>query len=91
MRKLEKLTTVVSTRGQIVLPATIRKQHRWGTGTRLIIEETGDGVLLKEQSLFETSMISDVFGILKYTGEPKTLAEMDAAIAAEIRLRHAGN
>ncbi|RCW80602.1 AbrB/MazE/SpoVT family DNA-binding domain-containing protein [Phyllobacterium bourgognense] len=91
MPKTVKLTTVVSTKGQIVLPATIRKQHHWDPGTRLIVEETDEGVLLKEQPLFESSMISDVFGMLKYTDEPKTLEEMDAAIAAQARLRHAGS
>jgi AbrB family looped-hinge helix DNA binding protein len=91
MPKSEKLTTVVSTKGQIVLPATIRKQHHWDTGTRLIVEETSEGVLLKEASIFETSLINNVFGMLKHQGAPKTLEEMDAAITAQARLKHAGN
>lgn len=31
----------------------------------------------------------DVAGILKYSGPPKTLEEMDAAITAEVKRRHA--
>ena len=41
-----KLTTVVSTKGQVILPKAIRLERRWQTGTRLLVENTSDGVLL---------------------------------------------
>jgi len=43
----ERVTTIVSTKGQVILPKAIRDQRHWGAGTRLIVEETADGVLLK--------------------------------------------
>ena len=47
MSAAEKPTTVVSTKGQVILPKAIRQQRRWEAGTRLVVEDTPDGVLLR--------------------------------------------
>jgi AbrB family looped-hinge helix DNA binding protein len=86
---LTKQRTTVSTKGQVILPKTIRENRRWYPGTRLVVEETDAGVLLTEEPLFAPTTMEDVFGMLKFKGKPKTLKEMDAAIAAEVRRRHA--
>ena len=83
------LTTTVSTKGKVILPAAIRKRRRWDAGTRLSIEETPEGALLKPACLFPRTTPEDVFGCLPYRGLPKTLDEMQAGIAAEARRRHA--
>ena len=57
-------------------------------GTRLIVEETADGVLLKRAPVFAPSEPEKVFGLLPVSGEPKSLEEMDAAVLAEARRRH---
>lgn len=80
-------TTVVSTKGQVILPKSIREHRRWKPGTRLSVEETPDGVLLKATSLFPERTADDLFGSLKHTGPPLSLEDMDAAIAAEARRR----
>ena len=85
----EGATTTVSTKGQVILPKAIRERRRWGPGTRLIVEDTPEGVLLKPAPLFPPTRPEDVFGILKYSGPPKTLEEMDAAITAEVKRRRA--
>jgi AbrB family looped-hinge helix DNA binding protein len=85
----EKTTTTVSTKGQVILPHAIRRKRHWGPGTKLIVEDTPEGVLLKAASLFPPTKIDDVFGCLKYEGPAKTIEEMDAAIEAEVRERHA--
>jgi AbrB family looped-hinge helix DNA binding protein len=85
----EKLTTTVSTKGQVILPKAIRSRRHWDTGTRLIVEDTPDGVLLKTAPLFKPTQLDDVFGMLKYMGKPKTLEEMEAGIVAEAKRRHA--
>lgn len=85
----EKLMTTVSTKGQVILPKSIRKHRHWGVGTKLVVEETDEGVLLKQAPLFAPTCPEDVFACLRYTGKPKTLEEMDAAVAAEARRRHA--
>lgn len=91
MANPEKLTTTVSTKGQVILPKAIRQQRHWDAGTRLVVEDTPDGVLLKAAPLFPPTRPEDVFGSLAYSGRPKTLKEMEAGIAAEARRRHARN
>jgi AbrB family looped-hinge helix DNA binding protein len=85
----EKLITTVSTKGQVILPSAIRKRRRWGAGTRLQVEDTPEGVLLKPAPAFAPTRPEDVFGILPHSGKPKTLEEMDAGVLAEARRRHA--
>lgn len=85
---MAKQRTTVSTKGQVILPKTIRENRRWDTGTRLVVEETDAGVLLTEEPLFAPTTMEDVFGMLKFKGKPKTLKDMDAAIAVEVRRRH---
>ncbi|HEX3664636.1 MAG TPA: hypothetical protein VHU23_05330 [Rhizomicrobium sp.] len=89
MAAAEKTITTVSTKGQIILPKAIRHRRHWEPGTKLTIEETPDGVLLKAAPLFPPTRPEDVFGSLKYNGPPKTLEDMDAGIAAEAKRRHA--
>jgi AbrB family looped-hinge helix DNA binding protein len=85
----KKLTTTVSTKGQVILPKAIRQQRRWHPGTQLVVEDTIDGVLLKPAPLFVPTHPKDVFGSLSQAGPPKTLEQMDAGIAQEARRRHA--
>lgn len=84
-----KDTTVVSTKGQVVLPRSIRRQRQWEAGTRLVVEDTPDGVLLTAEPLFAASDPRDVFGSLAHAGRPKTIDQMNAGIAAEAKRRHA--
>jgi AbrB family looped-hinge helix DNA binding protein len=89
MEAVEKLTTTVSTKGQIVLPKAMRQRMNWAPGTRLVVEETPDGVLLKPAPVFAPTRPEEVAGMLAYRGRPKTLEEMDAAITAEVKRRRA--
>ena len=89
MASATKLTTIVSTKGQVILPKTIRQQRQWDAGTRLIVEDTPEGVLLKPAPVFAPTRPKDVFGSLPYAGRPKTLDEMEAGFAAEAKRRHA--
>ncbi|BAB53578.1 MULTISPECIES: AbrB/MazE/SpoVT family DNA-binding domain-containing protein [Mesorhizobium] len=89
MADSEKLTTTVSTKGQVILPSAIRKRREWGAGTRLVVEDTPEGVLLKPAPTFAATRPQDVFGSLPHSGRPKTLEEMDAGVLAETRRRQA--
>jgi AbrB family looped-hinge helix DNA binding protein len=91
MASIEKPMIRLSTKGQVILPKSIRRRRNWDTGTRLIVEETADGVLLKPAPLFDTTRPEDVFGSLPCDGSPKTLEEMDAGVLAEARRRHASD
>ena len=89
MSTAEKPTTIVSTKGQVILPKAIRQQRHWGAGTRLLVEDTLEGVLLRPVPLFPATKPKDVFGSLPHRGAPKSLDEMEAGIATEARRRHA--
>lgn len=84
------LTTTVSTKGQVILPKTIRDRLHWDAGTRLAVEHTADGVLLRPLTApFAPTRPEDVFGCLPHVGKPQSLKQMEAAVAAEARRRHA--
>lgn len=91
MSAKQKLTTTVSTKGQVILPKTIREQRGWPAGTELTVEDTPDGVLLKARPAFAPTRPKDVFRSLPYKGSAKSIADMEAGIAAEAKRRHARN
>jgi AbrB family looped-hinge helix DNA binding protein len=82
-----KPTTVVSTKGQVILPKAVRDHHKWSPGTRLIVDETPEGVLLRAEPLFPATTIAEVRGSLKYDGPPLTIEQMDEGVLAEARRR----
>jgi AbrB family looped-hinge helix DNA binding protein len=81
-------TTRLSTKGQIILPKTIRTSHAWESGTEFTVEEFGDGVLIRPSLAVPKSTIDDVAGCLRRKRKRTTLAEMDAAIEREVIKRH---
>ena len=84
------LTTTVSTKGQVILPKAVRDLWHWDAGTRLAVEHTADGVLLKPlTAVFTPTRPEEVFGCLPYSGQAKSLEQMQSGIAAEARRRHA--
>lgn len=84
-----RATTRVSAKGQVSLPKGIREKRRWSAGTRLVVEETPEGVLLKPEPLFPPTRLEDVAGMLRYDGPPVTVEEMNEAILDEAARRHA--
>jgi AbrB family looped-hinge helix DNA binding protein len=88
MASSSKQTTVVSTKGQVILPKVVRQNRNWGAGTRLVVEETTEGVLLRAAPLFAPTTIDEVFGSLKWSGPAKTIEEMDQAVLDEARRQH---
>lgn len=84
-------TTRLSTKGQVILPKSIRDARSWKAGTELTVEDTGDGILLRAARLFPPTSLGEVAGCLKYKGKPVSLEEMDSAIAREVRRRHDRN
>lgn len=80
------VTTKLSSKGQIVIPSAIRKQHHWEFGQSLVIEDTADGVLLREAN--SASDVRKLVGIADYNGERKTLSDMDEAVRKGVLERH---
>jgi AbrB family looped-hinge helix DNA binding protein len=81
-------TTRLSSKGQIVLPGSIRNARRWEAGTEFQVRETPEGVLLKPLTGQAESRIEDVAGCLKVTRRVSQ-EEMDAAVIREAKARHA--
>ncbi|HEX4742847.1 MAG TPA: AbrB/MazE/SpoVT family DNA-binding domain-containing protein [Caulobacteraceae bacterium] len=84
---MDDATTVVSTKGQVILPKAVRESRGWGPGVRLQVIETEDGVLLRQAPAFVATKLDQVFGLLKRDQPALTIEEMDAAVAAEARRR----
>ena len=91
MPQVSRLTTTVSTKGQVILPKSIRQARHWEAGTRLVVENGPEGVLLKAAPHFPETRPEQVFGCLSHEGEAKSIAEMEAGIMAEARIRHASD
>ena len=85
----ERLTTTVSTGGQIILPEAIRQALNWEAGTRLVLEHTHGGVLLKPVPAFAETRPEDVFGSLESDGVSKSLVEMESGVLEEAKRRNA--
>jgi AbrB family looped-hinge helix DNA binding protein len=83
----ERQTTIISTKGQVILPKAIRDQRHWPAGMRLTVESTPDGVLLRPAAIFPPTSVEKVFGSLPYAGKAKSIDEMDAAVVVEAKRR----
>jgi AbrB family looped-hinge helix DNA binding protein len=81
-------TTRLSTKGQIVLPKTIRTTRAWGPGTEFTVEETGDGILLRPTGTFSEADLDEVAGCLRSKPKSTTPAKMRTAIGHEVMRRH---
>ena len=80
-------TTRLSTKGQIVLPKSIRASRAWAPGTEFTIEETEDGILLRPSSRFPRTDLDEVAGCLKSKRKAETIARMHRAIEREVLRR----
>jgi AbrB family looped-hinge helix DNA binding protein len=91
-------TTRLSTKGQIVLPKSIRTPRSWEPGMEFTVEETPDGILLRPAGYFPAADLNEVAGCLRSKPKPKTSAlpgtdlsrtdERRAAIGREVNRRH---
>ena len=73
-------TTKLSSKGQVVIPGSLRKSLHWEAGQELVVIDVGDGILLKSAAVFEETQINDVASCLKFTGEARSLEDMELAI-----------
>ena len=81
--------TTVSTKGQVILPKSIRAGVGWNAGQRLVVEQTREGVLLRAGSPFAPTRPEEVFGSLAMG---KRLSDEDIETALRVAAkRHAGD
>ena len=83
-------STILSSKGQIIIPKQIRETYSWQTGIEFWVIDMGEGILLKPKQPFPVTTIAEVAGCLPYKGTPnkgapKTIAEMDTAVAQALQ------
>ena len=74
-------TLLVSSKGQIVLPAALRRRLGMGAGARLQVLEESDGLKLRVIRPVETADLSGLAGLVKAParGAPRRLEDFDPA------------
>lgn len=74
-------TLLVSSKGQIVLPAVLRRRLALGTGSRLEVVEEVDGLKLRVVRSVPKADVSKLAGMVKAPkcGVPRRLQNFDAA------------
>ena len=77
-------TTLLSSKGQVIIPKSIRSSHHWKPGTRFAIEDFQGGVLLKPLNIFPETDLQSGLGCVGYKGAPKTMEEMQTAIEDDL-------
>ena len=89
-------TTTVSTKGQVILPKPIRDARKWPPGTRLVVEDRPEGVLLRAEVArpFPPTTIEEVLALAAEARAQSTrpitymtIEQMDEAIMAEVTAR----
>jgi AbrB family looped-hinge helix DNA binding protein len=78
-------TTKLSTKGQVVLPKSLRAARRWKSGTEFVVQERDEGILLVPKVGSKSRTWSSLLGCLPYSGRRKSIREMDEAVAIEAR------
>ena len=77
-------TTTLSSKGQVIIPKTLRVALRWGPGTQLEVHDTPDGVLLRPAAARQKVALPDGLAAIRrrvaYAGPVVSLAEMDAEV-----------
>ena len=74
-------TLLVSSKGQIVLPAALRRRLGMGAGSRLEVIEEADGLKLRVVRSVPTADLSGLAGMVKAEarGVPRHLEDFDPA------------
>jgi AbrB family looped-hinge helix DNA binding protein len=85
-------TTLLSSKGQVIIPKTLRDAHRWHTGTRLEVVETAEGILLKPlEPAHKVALPAGLAAIrqrIAYEGRTVSMDEMNAAVLDEAARRN---
>ena len=77
-------TTRLSSKGQVIVPKSVREAHGWQAGQEFVLEDLGTSIILHPVSTFPPTCIEDLIGCTGYQGQKHTLEEMEAAIAAGV-------
>lgn len=71
---------IVSPKGQVVIPAEIRKQLGITPGSLVNVSVQGGAVRIALERPVKASTHAEGFGLLRYRGPPRRLADFDVAV-----------
>ena len=74
-------TTKLSSKGQVVLPKSVRDQHGWGEGTEFVVESTAHGVKLALAAVADGIDIADALHVASTPGDARAFATFDRDLA----------
>lgn len=74
-------TTRLSSKGQVVIPKSVREAHDWEPGQEFDVIEADDGVVLRPKKPFPVTTIDEVAGCLDYDGPPVPVEKMHGGYA----------
>jgi len=80
-------TTKLSSKGQVILPKSVRDACDWKSGMEFSVETTKEGVLLRPLRLFAPTRLQDVLGCAGYRGKRRSIVDMENAIQKGVRSR----
>jgi AbrB family looped-hinge helix DNA binding protein len=81
-------SVLVSAKGQVVLPADLRRRLGLNPGARLEVTEEPDGLRLRVQRAVPTAEVSELAGMVTAPsrGKPRSLSNFDpASLTAKAR------
>ncbi len=84
--------TLLSSKGQVIIPKALRDAHDWQVGTRLEVIDTVEGVLLKPVVARQTTALPEGLATIRsrvaYKGPAVSLEDMNAAVLQEAKSRN---
>ncbi len=80
-------TTRLSSKEQVILPKSVREARHWRAGAEFLVESIEEGVLLRPVKSLRPTRLDEVAGCLRRPRPAATIADMEAAIDAEIEAR----
>ena len=76
-------TVKLSSKGQFILPKSIRDRHHWEAGTEFIIIDRGAELVIKPIKVFSPTELESPNTPSVYRGKPLSLEDMERAVLAE--------
>ncbi len=76
--------TTLSSKGQVIIPKTLRVARQWGPGTQLEVHDTPEGILLRPSAPGSKVPLAEGLTAIRrqlaYTGPTVTVEEMHAEV-----------
>ena len=79
--------TRLSSKGQVIIPKSIRDAHKWQVGQELVVLDVEEGLLLTAKKTFDETSLDKVAGCLARKGKPKSLQDLKTGLRDGLRER----